>query len=56
MVAGDKKVTISVPVDDADRFVARAIDLLSLALREVSQQFPDVREVLLALKVHPYLK
>jgi len=53
---GDKKMTIAVPVDDADRLVLRAIDSLSLALREVAQQFPDVRDMLLALKVRPYLK
>lgn len=51
---GPKKVTISVPVDD--RLVLRAIDSLSLALREVSQQFPDVRDTLVALKVRPYVK
>jgi len=50
-----KKITISVSVDD-DRLVARAVDTLSLALREVSQQFPDVRDMLVALKVRPYVK
>jgi hypothetical protein len=56
VVLGDgvKKVTISVPVDD--RLVPRAIDSLSLALREVAQQFPDVRDMLVALKVRPYVK
>jgi hypothetical protein len=53
---GDKKMTIAVPVDDAERLVPRAIDMLSLALREVAQQFPDVRDMLFALKVRPYLK
>jgi len=56
LTAGDKKMTIAVPVEDAERLVPRAIDTLSLALREVSQQFPDVRDMLLALKVRPYLK
>ena len=55
LVSGEKKMTISVPVVD-DRHVPRAIDNLSLALREVSQQFPDVRDMLVALKVRPYLK
>jgi hypothetical protein len=54
LVAGEKKVTISVPTDD--RLVPRAIDNLSLALREVSQQFPDVRDTLVALKIRPYVK
>ena len=53
--SGEKKITISVPVDD-DRLVPRAIDNLSLALREVAQQFPDVRDMLVALKVRPYVK
>lgn len=53
---GNKKMTISVPVDDLERLVPRAVDTLSLALREVAQQFPDVRDMLVALKVHPYLK
>lgn len=52
---GEKKMTIVVPVKD-DRLVPRAIDTLSLALREVSQQFPDVRDMLVALKVRPYVK
>ena len=56
LAAGEKKMTISVPVDDAERLVPRAVDTLSLALREVAQQFPDVRDMLLALKVRPYLK
>lgn len=55
LVAGEKKITISVPVDD-DRLVPRAIDNLSLALREVAQQFPDVRDMLVALKIRPYVK
>jgi len=55
LVDGEKKMTISVPVDD-DRLVPRAIDSLSLALREVSQQFPDVRDTLVALKIRPYVK
>jgi hypothetical protein len=56
LVDGDKKITISVPVEDAERLVPRAIDNLSLALREAAQQFPDVRDLLLAVKIHPYLK
>lgn len=52
---GEKKITISVPVAD-DRLVPRAIDNLSLALREVSQQFPDVRDMLVALQIRPYVK
>jgi len=52
---GEKKMTIVVPVKD-ERLVPRAIDTLSLALREVSQQFPDVRDMLVALKVRPYVK
>lgn len=56
LVDGDKKMTISVPVEDPDRLVPRAIDNLALALREVAQQFPDVRDTLAALKVHPYVK
>jgi hypothetical protein len=52
---GEKKMTIVVPVKD-DRLVPRAIDTLSLALREVAQQFPDVRDMLVALKVRPYVK
>jgi hypothetical protein len=55
LVDGEKKVTISVPVAD-DRLVPRAIDNLSLALREISQQFPDVRDMLVALKIRPYVK
>lgn len=56
LVNGDKKMTISVPVEDPERLVPRAIDNLSLALREVAQQFPDVRDMLVALKVRPYVK
>lgn len=56
LVDGEKKVTISVPFEDAERQVPRAIDSLALALREVSQQFPDVRETLTALRVRPYVK
>ena len=52
---GERKITIVVPAGD-DRVVARAIDNLSLALREVSQSFPDVRDMLGALKIRPYLK
>lgn len=55
---GTKQMTISVPVDDPDpeRMVARAIDSLALALREVSQQHADVRDTLVALKIKPYVK
>lgn len=53
--SGTKKMTISVPVAD-ERLVPRAIDSLSLALRDVSSQFPDVRDTLAAVKVRPYLK
>lgn len=56
LVDGDKKMTISVPVEDPERLVPRAIDNLALALREVAQQFPDVRDMLVALKVRPYVK
>ncbi len=56
LVNGDKKMTISVPVEDPDRLVLRAIDNLALAFREVAQQFPDVRDTLVALKVRPYVK
>jgi hypothetical protein len=56
LTVGDKKITISIPVDDPERLVPRAIDNLSLALREVAQQFPDVRDTLVALKVRPYVK
>jgi hypothetical protein len=52
---GEKKMTISVPVDD-DRLVLRAIDSFALALREVAQQFPDVRDTLVALRIRPYVK
>ncbi len=52
---GPKKVTVSVAVAD-DRTVPRAVDNLTLALREVSQRSPAVSEVLSALKVRPYLK
>jgi len=55
LVSGEKKITISSPVGDA-RLIPHAIDSLSLALREISQQFPDVRDMLGALKVRPYLK
>jgi hypothetical protein len=51
-----KTVAINVPVEDSERLVPRAIDNLSLALREVAQQYPDVRDTLSALKVKPYLK
>ena len=51
---GTRKVTISVPVDD--RLILRAIDSLSLALREVALQFPDVSDMLVALKIRPYVK
>lgn len=54
LVAGDKKMTISAPAED--RVVPRAIDNLALALREVSQQFSDVRDLLVALKIRPYVK
>lgn len=53
---GDKKITVSVPVDDPERLVPRAIDAVSLALRELAQQFPDVRDTLQAVKLKPYLK
>jgi hypothetical protein len=56
LIHGDKKMTISVPVEDPERLVPRAIDNLALALREVAQQFPDVRDMLVALKVRPYVK
>jgi hypothetical protein len=49
-------LTISVPVEDPERLIPRAIDNLSLALREVAQQFPDVRDMMIALKVRPYVK
>jgi len=52
---GDKRITISVPAFD-DKLGARAVDAFSLALREVSQRFPDVRDMLAALKIHPYIK
>lgn len=47
-------MTISAPAED--RVVPRAIDNLALALREVSQQFSDVRDLLVALKIRPYVK
>lgn len=53
---GEKKMTISVPVEDPDRLIPRAIDNLALALREVAQQFTDVRDTLVAIKVRPYVK
>lgn len=56
LTEGAKQMTISVPVDDPDRLVARAIDSLALALREVSQQYADVRDTLVALKIRPYVK
>ena len=52
---GDKKITISVPAFE-DRLGARAVDALSLALREAAQRFSDVRDVLATLKIHPYVK
>jgi hypothetical protein len=56
LTSGEKKLTISVPVEDPERLIPRAIDNLSLALREVAQQFPDVRDMMIALKVRPYVK
>jgi len=55
LASGDKKMTISSPASD-ERLVPGAVDSLSLALREIAQQFPDVRDMLSALRVHPYLK
>jgi hypothetical protein len=52
---GEKKMTISVAVAD-ERLVPRAIDSLALSLREVSQQFSDVRDMLTALRIRPYVK
>jgi len=52
---GTRKIFIVVPTGD-NRSAQRAIDNLSLALREISQQFPDVSDMLRALDVSPYVK
>lgn len=53
---GERKMTISVPEDAPERLIPRAIDAVALALRELSQQFPDVRDTLNAVKLKPYVK
>jgi hypothetical protein len=53
---GETRVHISSPGADDPRAVPKAIDNLALALRELSQSFPNVRDTVAAANVRPFIK